>query len=80
MNLSTVFNIEGAELGLDPNVTHQGLIHSASYQHARDAKEASEKLIADEVKVQGTIKDDGGGMVMGAFEDNDGNTFGMIND
>ncbi len=72
------FKIEGAELGLDPNATKEGLTYPVSYWHVSDAKAAAAKLIADGVEVHGEIKDVGGGMMMGTFKDSSGNIFGII--
>jgi predicted enzyme related to lactoylglutathione lyase len=74
------FNIEGAELGLAPNAAKEGLNYPVSYWHVKNAKDAADKLIADGVKVHGALRDVGGGMMMGTFEDNNGNIFGIIDD
>ncbi len=74
------FNIEGAELGLDPNADKEGLTYPVSYWHVTDAKAAADKLIADGVVVHKELKDVGGGMMMGTFKDNNGNIFGVIDD
>lgn len=74
------FNIEGAELGLDPNAKQEGLTYPVSYWHVSDAQAAADKLVADGVKVHGALRDVGGGMMMGTFEDASGNIFGIIDD
>lgn len=74
------FNIDGAELGLDPNAAKEGLTYPVSYWHVASAKEASDKLVAEGVEVHSELKDVGGGMMMATFKDASGNIFGIIDD
>lgn len=74
------FNIDGSELGLDPNAASEGLSYPVSYWHVKGAKKTADELIAAGIKVHSELKDVGGGMMMGTFEDNSGNIFGIIDD
>ncbi len=72
------FNIDGSELGLDPNAAKEGLTYPVSYWHVKNATEAAAQLVADGVTVHSELKDVGGGMMMGTFKDLSGNIFGII--
>ncbi|MDB5176234.1 MAG: glyoxalase [Candidatus Saccharibacteria bacterium] len=74
------FNINGSELGLDPNAASEGLTYPVSYWHVTDAKTAVEELVAGGVVVHSDLKDVGGGMMMATFKDASGNIFGIIDD
>lgn len=72
------FNINGSELGLDPNAASEGLTYPVGYWHVRNAREAADKLVAAGAKVHSDLRDVGEGMMMGVFEDTNGNIFGVI--
>ncbi len=72
------FNVNGCELGLDPNAEKEGLTYPVSYWHVADTKKAAEQLLAGGAITNSEIKDVGSGMMMGTFKDPSGNIFGII--
>ena len=72
------FNINGCELGLDPNAFKEGLAYPISYWQVKNIAEASAQLVASGATVHREAKDVGGGMMMATFKDPNGNIFGII--
>jgi predicted enzyme related to lactoylglutathione lyase len=74
------FNINGCELGLDPNAAKEGLTYPVTYWHVKNTVEAATQLIAAGATVNKPAKDVGGGMMMATFKDPNGSIFGIIDD
>ncbi len=72
------FNINGHELGLDPNAAKEGLNYPVTYWNVKDTEEAAKQLLAGGATINTGIKDVGGGMMMATFKDQSGNIFGVI--
>ncbi|KND50049.1 MAG: hypothetical protein AB203_03610 [Parcubacteria bacterium C7867-008] len=72
------FDINGSELGLDPNASKEGLTYPVTYWRVVDTKVASEKILASGASINSEAKDVGGGMMMATFKDKAGNIFGII--
>jgi predicted enzyme related to lactoylglutathione lyase len=74
------FNINGSELGLDPNAAKAGLTYPVTYWHVQSTVAATEQLIAGGASLNTEARDVGGGMMMATFKDPNGNIFGIIDD
>jgi predicted enzyme related to lactoylglutathione lyase len=72
------FNIDGRELGLDPDATGEGLPYPVTYWSTTDIKTAREALQADGATTHGEIRDLGGGMLLATMKDPSGNIFGLL--
>lgn len=72
------FDINGQELGLDPNAAKAGLSYPVAYWHVTGVEEASEQILASGATVNSEPKDVGGGMMMATFKDPSGSIFGII--
>jgi predicted enzyme related to lactoylglutathione lyase len=72
------FNINGSELGLDPNAAKEGLTVPISYWNVVNVADAFKSLIANGATVNTEVKNVGGGMMMATFKDRNGNIFGII--
>jgi predicted enzyme related to lactoylglutathione lyase len=73
------FDINGCELGLDPNLTHSNSgEHSVAYWQVDNINEATENLIANGAKIVSTIQDVGGGISVSVLADPFGNHIGLI--
>lgn len=72
------FDINGCELGLDPNLTQSNSgEHSVAYW-VDNINEATENLIANGAKIVSTIQDVGGGASVSVLADPFGNHIGLI--
>ncbi len=74
------FNINGCELGLDPNAAKDGITYPIAYWNVENVTQASEQLIASGAAINAEARDVGGGMMMATFKDASGNIFGIIDD
>ena len=72
------FNVNGCELGLDPNAAKEGLTYPVTYWHVDNTEEAAKKIVTDGATVFSEPKDVGEGMMMATFKDLGGNIFGII--
>lgn len=71
------FDINGSELGLDPNAAAEGVTVPVTYWKVADVSEASVKILASGATVNTEAKDVGG-LLMATFKDKTGNLFGII--
>jgi predicted enzyme related to lactoylglutathione lyase len=72
------WNINGQDIGLDPNGAKQGLTAPVPYWHVDDIKTSLEKLVAAGATVQQQPRDIGGGGLMARVKDADGNITGLL--
>ncbi len=73
------FNINGCELGLDPDLTNTIIgEHSVAYWQVDDIKDALDNLIANGAKIIEAIHELGGGISVAVAEDLFGNYIGLI--
>jgi len=72
------FNVEGQEVGLNPNGHSQGMTGPVGYWHVPDVKAALSALEAAGGKRAGDPQDVGGGTWMATAVDADGNPIGLI--
>ena len=68
------FRVGDQEIGLDPNGHKQGM---TGYYHVDDIKESLQLLLDAGAEVQQEIKDVGGGKLIAAVRDPDGNIIGL---
>ena len=72
------FNIEGQDVGLDPNGHAKGMTGPLGYWHVDDIKETLASMVASGAEVQQDINDVGGGKLIATVRDTDGNTIGLL--
>jgi predicted enzyme related to lactoylglutathione lyase len=72
------FNIDGQDVGLDPNGHSKGMTGPLGYWHVDDIKESLEALLAAGAVVQQQISDVGGGKPVATVTDPDGNAIGLL--
>lgn len=72
------FDINGCELGLDPNADKAGLTYPVTYWHVGDVRASVAQLVDSGAEVHGEPRDVGGGMMMATFKDRNGSIFGII--
>ena len=68
------FRVGDQEIGLDPNGHKHGM---TGYYHVDDIKESLQLLLDAGAEVQQEIKDVGGGNLIAAVKDADGNIIGL---
>lgn len=74
------FDVNGSELGLDPNAAKEGISQPVTYWHVANTVEARKQLLAGGATINTEAKDVGGGMMMATFKDPNGSIFGIIDD
>jgi predicted enzyme related to lactoylglutathione lyase len=72
------FNVEGQDVGLDPNGHRQGMTGPVGYWHADDIKRSVKALLDAGAEAQQEVKDVGGGKLIVSVKDADGNVIGLI--
>ncbi|MFZ1249377.1 MAG: VOC family protein [Candidatus Saccharimonadales bacterium] len=68
----------GQEIGLDPNGHAEGMTGPVSYWKVEDIQDTLKSFLATGATTHQDAKDVGGGMLMAAVKDADGNTIGLI--
>jgi predicted enzyme related to lactoylglutathione lyase len=69
---------EGQEIGLDPNGHAEGMTGPVSYWKVEDIQDTLKSFLAAGATPHQDTKDVGGGMLMTAVKEADGNTIGLI--
>ena len=72
------FNVEGQDVGLDPNGHRQGMTGPVGYWHVDDIKRSVKALLDAGAEAQQEVKDVGGGKLIVSVKDADGNVIGLI--
>ncbi|MDB5057962.1 MAG: hypothetical protein JWO59_1434 [Chloroflexi bacterium] len=72
------FNVDGNDIGLDPNGHKQGMTGPVAYWHVDDINKSLEALLAAGAVAQQAVKDVGGGNLIATVKDADGNVTGLI--
>jgi predicted enzyme related to lactoylglutathione lyase len=72
------FNVEGQDIGLDPNGHQQGMKGPVGYWHVDDIEERLQALLDAGAEAQQEVKDVGGGKLIASVKDADGNVIGLI--
>jgi len=72
------FNVEGQDVGLDPNGHRQGMTGPVGYWHVDDIKRSVKALLDAGAEAQQEVKDVSGGKLIVSVKDSDGNVIGLI--
>lgn len=72
------FNVDGQEIGLDPNGHSKGLTGPLGYWHVDDINAALAELIKSGAQAQQPVNDVGGGKLIATASDADGNVIGLL--
>ena len=71
------FDVEGKDVGLDPNGHGQGMAGPVVYWHVDNIAMSVKTLLDAGAKTQQAIRDIGGGKLIASVEDADGNAIGL---
>jgi predicted enzyme related to lactoylglutathione lyase len=71
-------NVEGQDVGLDPNGHRQGMTGPVGYWHVDDIRRSVKALLDAGAEAQQEVKDVGGGKLIISVKDADGNVIGLI--
>lgn len=74
------FDVDGYEVGLDPNAAKEGITVPVTYLSVDDVASCVKDLLAKGVKQQSEIQDVGEGILMCRFVSDSGHLFGLIED
>ena len=72
------FDVDGQQVGLDPNGHAAGMTGPVGYWHVDDIKSSLDVLIAAGATRHQDVKDVGGGKLIASVTDADGNVIGLI--
>ena len=72
------FKVAGQDIGLDPNGHAQGMTGPVAYWHVDDIKATLEALLNAGAVTQNEVRDVGGGRLIAAATDPDGNVIGLL--
>ncbi len=72
------FNVDGQDIGLDPNGHAQGMTGPLAYWHVDDIRKSLEALLGAGAQAQQDVRDVGGGKLIASVKDPDGNVIGLI--
>jgi predicted enzyme related to lactoylglutathione lyase len=72
------YNVDGQDIGLDPNGHSQGMTGPVTYFDVSDIKACIAQLVTDGAETQQDVKDVGGGKLIATVKDQDGNVIGLI--
>ena len=72
------FNVEGQDVGLDPNGHSQGMTGPLAYWHVDDIEKSLKALLDAGAEAHQEIKDVGGGKLIASVKDADGNVIGLL--
>jgi predicted enzyme related to lactoylglutathione lyase len=72
------FNVDGQQIGLDPNGHAQGATGPINYWHVDDIRKSMSALIDAGARKLQEIKDVGGGKLIGSVTDADGNVIALL--
>jgi predicted enzyme related to lactoylglutathione lyase len=71
------FNVEGKDVGLDPDGHGQGMTSPVVYWHVDDIEKSLQDLLGAGAKTQQAVRDVGRGKLIASVEDADGNAIGL---
>ena len=74
----TQYNVDGLQIGLDPNGHAQGMSGPTNYWHVTDIKKSIADLVSAGARAHQDIKDVGGGKLVASVTDPDGNVIGLL--
>ena len=72
------FDVNGQDVGLDPNGHAKGMTGPVHYWHVADIRERVDALRAAGATVTQEVKDVGGGTLIATLVDADGNVIGLV--
>jgi predicted enzyme related to lactoylglutathione lyase len=72
------FNVGGQDVGLDPHGHSQGMTGPVGYWHVADIQESLKLLLDAGAETLRPVGDVGGGKLIAAVKDADGNVIGLI--
>ena len=72
------FDVAGQHVGLDPYGHSSGITGPVGYWHVDDIKASVQALLDAGAQAQQEIRDVGGGKLIAAVKDTDGNVIGLI--
>lgn len=72
------FDVDGQDVGLDPNGHGKGMTGPVGYWHVDDINESLAALLGAGAESQQPISDVGGGKLIAAVKDVDGNVIGLL--
>ena len=72
------FNVDGCELGLDPNAAAEGLTYPISYWTTTDIYASHAALLDAGALLHRDIKSVGDGVLVATMRDSGGNIFGLL--
>jgi predicted enzyme related to lactoylglutathione lyase len=72
------FNVEGQDIGLDPNGHDRGITGPLAYWHVDDIERSLKALLDAGAEAQQELRDVGGGKLIASVKDADGNLIGLI--
>ena len=74
------YDAEGQHIGLVPGGAQQGMTSPVAYWHVPDIEAKLAEVTAAGAKVKEPPRDVGGGRLVAAFTDSDGNVLGLLQD
>jgi predicted enzyme related to lactoylglutathione lyase len=72
------FNVEGQDVGLDPNGHRKGMTGPLAYWHVDDIKGSLKALLDAGAEAHQEVRDVGGGKLIASVKDADGNVIGLL--
>jgi predicted enzyme related to lactoylglutathione lyase len=72
------FDVAGQHVGLDPNGHAAGMTGPVGYWHVDDIRTSLDALLAAGAALHQETKDVGGGKLVAAVKDQDGNVIGLL--
>jgi predicted enzyme related to lactoylglutathione lyase len=74
------YQVDGQDIGLDPNGHAQGMTGPIAYVHVGDLDGTRQALLDAGAKAQGEVRHVGGGRRIATVQDPDGNVIGLLQD
>jgi predicted enzyme related to lactoylglutathione lyase len=72
------FEVEGQDIGLDPNGHSQRITGPLNYWHVDDIEKSLQNLLDAGAETQQAVRDVGGGKLIVSVKDTDGNVIGLL--
>jgi predicted enzyme related to lactoylglutathione lyase len=74
------FQVDGQEVGLDPNGHRNGMTGPLGYWHVDDIQATLAGLVSGGAELRQAVTDVGGGRLIASVTDADGNVIGVLQD
>jgi predicted enzyme related to lactoylglutathione lyase len=72
------FNVDGQDVGLDPNGHRKGMTGPIGYWHVEDIEQGIQTLVDAGAETGESVRDVGGGKLIATVIDPDGNVIGLL--